>query len=84
MAVVFRRKKDIDVANAVVYLLNTAVDIENFNKKYLYVLIREMTNSKTQHITRIINVMKKYNERLMTEYTTTGFVDTATTGSYYI
>jgi hypothetical protein len=36
-------------------------NIENFNKKALYILIREMTGSKTQHITRIVNVMKKYN-----------------------
>ncbi len=83
MTVIFKRKKDIDVVNAVIYLLDTAIDIENFNKKYLYVLIREMTNSKTQHITRIINVMKKYNDKLNTEYLTTGYVNTATTGSFY-
>jgi hypothetical protein len=83
MTVVFKRKKDIDVANSVIYLLETAGNIENFNKKYLYVLIREMTNSKTQHITRIVNVMKKYNTKLTQEYITTGYVNTETTGSSF-
>ena len=33
--------------------------IEIFNKKALYILIREMTNTKTQHITKVVNVIKK-------------------------
>ena len=37
---------------------NLKENIENFNKKALYILIREMTGSNTQHITRIINFMK--------------------------
>ena len=40
--------------------MKTRQMIENFNKKALYVLIREMTGSNTQHITRVINVMKKH------------------------
>jgi len=40
-----------------------------------------MTGSKTQHITRIVNVMKKYNTRLQTEFANTGQIDTANTGS---
>ena len=50
-------------------------NIENFNKKALYILIREMTGSNTQHITRIINVMKKYNTRLKYEFFKYGMVD---------
>jgi len=56
-------------------------NIENFNKKALYILIREMTGSNTQHITRIINVMKKYNSRLYTEFEKEGVVDVSYTGS---
>jgi len=57
-------------------------NIENFNKKALYILIREMTGSKTQHITRIVNVMKKYNMNLLREFQETGQLDTANTGSF--
>ena len=40
-----------------------------------------MTGSNTQHITRIINVMKKYNKRLQYEFNTFGKVDVSYTGS---
>ena len=79
---VFRRQKDILVADAVLEMFRRRENIENFNKKALYILIREMTGSKTQHITRIVNVMKKYNIRLQTEFANTGQIDTANTGSF--
>ena len=51
-------------------------NIENFNKKALYIMIREMTNSNTQHITRVVNV----NENIITiykkNYLTTGSIET--------
>ena len=40
-----------------------AEEIINFNKKALYILIREMTGSNTQHITRVVNTLKKYHKR---------------------
>ena len=52
-----------------------------FERSVLYILIREMTGSNTQHITRIINVMKKYNNRLYSEFEERGVVDISYTGS---
>jgi len=79
---IFRRQKDILVADAVLEMFRRRANIENFNKKALYILIREMTGSKTQHITRIVNMMKKYNTQLMMEFQNTGQIDTADTGSF--
>ena len=79
---IFRRQKDILVADAVLEIFRRRENIENFNKKALYILIREMTGSKTQHITRIVNMMKKYNTQLMMEFRNTGQIDTANTGSF--
>jgi len=79
---IFRRQKDILVADAVLEMFRRRENIENFNKKALYILIREMTGSKTQHITRIVNVMKKYNANLLKEFQDTGQLDTANTGSF--
>ena len=79
---VFRRQKDILVADAVLEMFRRRENIENFNKKALYILIREMTGSKTQHITRIVNLMKKFNSNLMKEFQNTGQIDTANTGSF--
>ena len=78
---IFRRDKDIRVADAVLHIFRIKENIENFNKKALYILIREMTGSNTQHITRIINVMKKYNKRLQSEFEKVGMVDVSYTGS---
>ena len=79
---IFKRQKDILVADAVLEIFRRRENIENFNKKALYILIREMTGSKTQHITRIVNLMKKYNTQLMREFQNTGQIDTANTGSF--
>ena len=78
---IFRRDKDIRVADSVLHIFRIKDNIENFNKKALYILIREMTGSNTQHITRIINVMKKYNKRLQYEFDKHGMVDVSHTGS---
>ena len=81
LANIFRRDKDIRVADSVLHIFRIKDNIENFNKKALYILIREMTGSNTQHITRIINVMKKYNSRLYSEFESKGVVDVSYTGS---
>ena len=79
---IFRRQKDILVADAVLEIFRRRENIENFNKKALYILIREMTGSKTQHITRIVNMMKKYNYQLLSEFRNSGQIDTSNTGSF--
>ena len=79
---IFRRQKDILVADSVLEMFRRRDNIENFNKKALYILIREMTGSKTQHITRIVNIMKKYNNQLTREFQQTGQLDTANTGLF--
>ena len=40
----------------------------------MYILIREMTGIRTQYITKVINVMKKYNVKLINEFQSTGTV----------
>ena len=80
---IFKRHKDILVADAVLELFRRSQNMENFNKKALYVLIREMTGSNTQHITRVVNVMKKYYKRLFKEFQFSGSIDTSNTGSIF-
>ena len=82
LTTVFKRKKDLDVANAVIELIDMKDRIDNFNKKALYILIREMTGSNTQHITRVINVMKKHHTLLKRNFEFSGSVDNKFTGSF--
>ena len=66
---VFKKKRDIEIAYAVVELLSNVGSLEFFNKKALYLLVREMTAHKTQYITRVINKMQsRYNEIKISYY----------------
>ena len=80
---IFRRQKDILVADSVLELFRKRKNIENFNKKALYIMIREMTGSNTQHITRVINQMKNYYRNMLEEFQQGGKIDTANTGSIF-
>ena len=55
---VFINKRDIIVADTILELFRIRENIENFNKKALYILIRERTGLKTQNITKVLNIMK--------------------------
>ena len=69
--------------NAVLELFRRRMNIENFNKKALYIMIREMTGSNTQHITRVVNQMKRYYVNMMEEFSNDGSIDTSNTGSIF-
>ncbi len=69
---VFNKKRDIQIADAVLELFRKSEYIENFNKKHLYLLIREMTNCKTHYITKVVNTMKQHQKRMLDEYLDTG------------
>ena len=56
----FKKHKDVEIAYAIIELFKRKDEIENFNKKALYVLIREMTNVETAHITKVANVLRKH------------------------
>ena len=68
LTVVFTKKRDIQIADAVLELFRRSEHIENFNKKHLYLLIREMTDVKTHYITKVVNVMKTHQKKILNEY----------------
>lgn len=65
---IFTKKRDIQIADAILELFRRSQYIENFNKKHLYLLIREMTDCKTHYITKVVNVMKTHQKRMLNEY----------------
>tara|TARA_Y100001963_G_scaffold108752_1_gene150377 strand:+ start:214 stop:966 length:753 start_codon:yes stop_codon:yes gene_type:complete len=71
----FKNKKDLDVAYALIELMRRRDEIENFNKKALYVLIREMTDIETSHITKVVNVLKKEYKKLIKQFETRGIIE---------
>lgn len=57
---IFNKQKDLNIANAIIELFRNSDRIDTYNKKSLYLYIREISACKTQQITRVINKMKQY------------------------
>jgi hypothetical protein len=68
LTLVFTKKRDIQIADAVLELFRRADYIENFNKKHLYLLIREMTDCKTHYITKVVNTMKQHQKKMLNSF----------------
>lgn len=68
LPLIFTKNRDIQVADSVIYLFKTRDNIENYNKKALYILIRERTGVRTQYITNVITKIKDIYIKLYKEY----------------
>jgi hypothetical protein len=68
----FQKKRDIQIADAVLELFRRAEYIESFNKKSLYLLIREMTGHPTHYITKVVNKMRDKQMELYNQFMDNG------------
>lgn len=71
---IFTKQKDLNIANAVIELFRNSDRIDAFNKKALYLYIREISACKTQQITKVINKMKQYQYNITKSYINTGLL----------
>lgn len=71
---IFKKQTELQIAYAVLEIFRNSDRIENFNKKALYLYIREMTNCKTQNITKVVNKMKDLQKKIQVEYNQTGYI----------
>jgi hypothetical protein len=62
--IVFKKERDITIALSIIELMSRVGSIEIFNKKALYILLREISGYQTQHITRVLNVMRGHYKNL--------------------
>jgi hypothetical protein len=73
---IFSKQRDLNIANAVVELFRNSDKIDAYNKKALYLYIREMARCKTQQITKVINKMKIYHDNIQESYLNSGNINT--------
>jgi hypothetical protein len=71
---IFTNPTDIHVADSVLHIFETRENIENFNKKALYIFIRERTGLETTNITRVIKTLKQIYVDNFKEYEQSNFV----------
>ena len=74
MFTMFKKTKDRKVADAINILFKRRENLEIFNKKALYIYIREMTEVDTPVITKVTKILKKKYKELLNEYLETGYV----------
>ena len=70
----FLKDRDRAIADSINELFRNRIDLYSYNKKALYILIRERTGVDTQYITKVINKMKSIYTELYCEYNQTGFL----------
>lgn len=71
---VYPKKNDQIVVDAVMSLFRKKESLELFNKKALYIYIREMTNANTQHITKVIKSLREKYVKMFNDYDRLGFI----------
>lgn len=61
---IYTKKSNIKIAYAILELFKRRANIEKYNKKALYLMIREMTNESTKDISKVVNYFKQeYKEK---------------------
>ena len=74
MFTMFKKTKDRKVCDAINILFKRRENLEIFNKKALYIYIREITEVDTPVITKVTKILKKHYKTLYNEYIETGYV----------
>jgi len=64
----FTKQRDVQVADSILYLFKTRENIENYNKKAIYILVRERTGVNSQYITSVINKIKTIYSKMFLQY----------------
>jgi hypothetical protein len=70
----FPKKQDAQTADAIIELFRKRETLEIFNKKALYIYIREITDVSTPQITKIIKKLKVIYIQLYNEYYQHGYI----------
>jgi hypothetical protein len=70
----FPKKNDAQIADAILELFRKREDLDVFNKKALYIYIREMVDAKTPKITKIANQLHEIFKSSYVFYLENGYV----------
>jgi predicted transcriptional regulator YdeE len=75
---IFNNSTDIHVADSILHIFENRENIDDFNKKRLYILIRERTGldvSQTSSVTRVVKILNQiYNDNFV-KYEQTNFIN---------
>ena len=69
--------QDAKTTDAIIELFRKRENLDIFNKKGIYIYIREITDQSTPQITKVIKKMKKTYRKLLSQYVEHGYVSMA-------
>jgi hypothetical protein len=72
---IFPDHEDAKTADAIIQLFRHRESLDIFNKKGIYIYIREQTDQDTPQITKVIKSLKKVHYRLLQQYLDYGYVN---------
>jgi len=70
----FKKESEIKVADAVLTIFKNRENLEIFNKKAIYIFIREITKEETPIITKVVKKMRTVFNKCYAEYLETGYI----------
>jgi len=70
----FQKDRDRKIADSLTELFKTRDNLYSYNKKALYILIRERTGVQTQYITKVVGKMKSIYGELYVDYMKVGIL----------
>lgn len=71
---VYPKRTDQLVVGAIIELFRRKESLEIFNKKALYIYIREMTNANTQFVTKVVKSLKEKYVKMFNDYDRLGYI----------
>lgn len=74
LTTIFPKSQDAKTADAIIELFRKRETLEIFNKKALYIYIREMTDANTPQITRVTKKLNTIRKKLFNDYYDNGYI----------
>jgi len=70
----FKKPNEIKIANAIIQLLQNYDSIENYSKKNIYIMLRDMTNCKATQITGVLDKIRNVYTGAKEQYMNNGHI----------
>ena len=71
---VFKKEEELKVADAILEVFRRRDNLEIFNKKAIYIYIREITGIETPTITIVVKIMRNYFNKYYSEFLERGYI----------
>jgi len=83
LSTLFNSRRDIMIADSLLEVFRHRKNIENFNKKAIYLLVRERSRCEQQYVTKVVNILKELYEEMFAHFQKTGKVESSRINNFF-